>query len=171
MLLNLYFNLGFVLLFSFFIYSFTNKNDWNLNRDLTLFESIYVTLSSVSTVGYGDINATSDKSRVLLTVIQAILLIELVCLVTSDSVTNLLYRICYLYLFIFSLVAVFMFATSPSDWKFPLESDTNNLINMMYFTHTSITTCGYGDITPHSVFTRCMCMILKILIIFNLFSI
>lgn len=157
------------------MFLFTDKSDWNLKKDLTFFDSIYTTLSSLSTVGYGDILPVSNKSKIIITCLQAIVLIEIMSMIdhlmNNEFTMYFIYKIIKVYVVVIFFTLIFMFAVDNTDFKFPQESDTNNFINMFYFTHTSITTCGYGDIVPASNKTKILCMIIECLIILQALSV
>lgn len=175
MLTSLIINFLIALVFSMVIFLFTDKKDWNVNKDLSFFDCVYTTLSSLSTVGYGDILPVSNKSKIIITCLQAIVLIEIMSMINhlmnNELSLYFFYKIIKVYTIVILFTLVFMFAAKNTDFRFPQDSDTNNFVNMFYFTHTSITTCGYGDIVPASTKTKILCMIIESLIILQALSI
>ena len=60
-----------VLFITFIIYTVFNRPyDWNKPTPLTFVEALYITLSNVSTIGYGQYYPTSDRARYVGMVLQ-----------------------------------------------------------------------------------------------------
>jgi hypothetical protein len=57
---------------------------------------------------------------------------------------------------LFSLIYEFIFVISPSSFNILLTSHEPNAVHagFLYFSYTTLTTTGYGDILPVGLFTR-----------------
>ena len=178
MFVPIFVNLFIVMYFTLFIYFATSKKDWkNKTEDLSLFDSLYVTMSSVSTVGYGDFVPITNKAKYTMIAIQAIILLGIITIFDSMSKNEFTYRLLLNVLFTYTMIFAFTFFftqfTEKSDWNFPMTSDTNNFTNMLYFTQTSFSTCGYGDIIPVTKKSKTASMFIQVMVmlqVLNLFT-
>ena len=173
MIIQLLINFVVILFIAMFIFLNTTKQDWytNENKDLTFMDSLYLCMSSFSSVGYGDITPSSTKAKVTILIIQILLLLEILSITNYSFNMRLLVNVVIIFLVIMMSTLYFTFFTERNDWRFPLSSDTNSFFNMFYFTNTTITTCGYGDILPITNKTRIPVMFLQLLIMLQLLSV
>ena len=154
------------------IHLFTNHVDWNSKKPLSLTDKFYITTSNVSTVGYGDFLPVTKRSRFLVSCIHFIILIQLTmilgCVSCDNVLTVLPMRILKIIMIQTFFSFVFVYFTKNNEWVFPLNSDTNNYETMLYFTQTTLTTCGYGDIYPTTQKTKIMTILMHFIIMLEL---
>jgi hypothetical protein len=154
------------------IHLFTNHGDWNSKKPLSLTDKFYITTSNVSTVGYGDFLPVTKRSRYLVSWIHFIILIQLTMILGGVSRENVLSvlpkRVLKIVMIQTFFSFVFVYLTKNNEWVFPLNSDTNNYETMLYFTQTTFTTCGYGDIYPTTQKTKIMTMLMHFIIMLEL---
>lgn len=67
--------IGITIVFTFIFYFFSDKDDWIVNfekpkKNLSLFDSWYFTMQSLTTLGYGDIIAYSPKIKMLVIIMM-----------------------------------------------------------------------------------------------------
>ena len=86
----------------------------------------------------------------------------------SNKTFKLVYKLIII-LILFSFILYFFDSThfvglDPEDEKIP----TKRFFNRLYFITGTFATTGYGDITPASVATRSLIMLLQVAIIINI---
>ena len=173
MIIQLLINFVVILFSSTFIFLNTKKEDWYANeyKDLTFMDSLYLCMTTFSSVGYGDIIPSSTKAKVILVILQIFILLEILSVTHYSMDMSLFVNIAIIFFVLLITTLYFTFVTDDKDWKFPLSSDTNTFFNMFYFTNTTLTTCGYGDIVPVTNKSRIPVMILQVLIMLQLLSV
>lgn len=80
-------------------------------------------------------------------------------------------QIIYTIIIVFIFSFIFKIFTNKDDWLKNHNSNDHNLFDMFYFTNTSYSTFGYGDIVPKSTKSRLLVMCLQLLILFQIVSI
>ena len=159
-----------IILFSMLIFLNTTATDWNVNRDLTFFDCVYLCLTSLSSVGYGDITPVSNKAKYIMIALQGMMLIEILSVIESlkNAKFNLAFYIRSTGIFasIFAMAVYFTLMTDDTDWNFS-NNNSVSLLDMTYFSTTTVTTCGYGDISPVTKKARIPVMFVQLLIIFQ----
>ena len=170
--------INFLVILSFVMYIFlgTDKTDWYSRRgdNLTFMDSIYFCMTSFSSVGYGDIVPASTKSKVIVIILQMFIIFEILSIsqhVGGCLSMGFLYNILITFAVLIIGTLYFTFGTEKTDWVFPSALDTNSFLNMFYFTNTTLTTCGYGEIVPNTNKTKIPVMIIQTLIILQILSI
>lgn len=146
----------------------TNEQDWGINdgKQLSIIDYLYITFSNISTVGYGDYLPVTTKSRVIISIIHIVILLNLATYFfnTNEIVARFLKIACIETIFLI----IFIFFTNKSEWHFNNKEDSNSIGTMIYFIQTTLTTCGYGDIYPTTHKTKILAILMQIMIIFNI---
>lgn len=159
-----------IVVFSMLIFLNTSATDWNVDRDLTFFDCVYLCLTSLSSVGYGDITPVSNKAKYILIALQGMMLIEILSVIEflkNDLFNATFYiRSAGIFASIFVMAVYFTLMTDNSDWNLS-NNNSVNLLDMTYFSTTTVTTCGYGDISPLTQKARIPVMIVQLLVIFQ----
>lgn len=159
-----------IILFSMLIFLNTTATDWNVNRDLTFFDCVYLCLTSLSSVGYGDITPVSNKAKYIMIALQGMMLIEILSVIEflrNDKFNLAFYiRSTGIFASIFAMAVYFTLMTDDTDWNFS-NNNSVSLLDMTYFSTTTVTTCGYGDISPVTKKARIPVMLVQLLIIFQ----
>ena len=168
-------NIIVILSFTLFIFN-THKSDWNTsdNRDLSLLDSLYFCLTSFSTMGFGDITPSTKKSKLIVLLLQTFIIFEVLFLyqnmVNGNLNSTFLKKIGYVYILLIAFTIYFRIFTKKEDWQYSSANTEHNLFNLFYFTNTSLTSCGYGDIYPKSNKTKIPVMLLQVILIFQLLT-
>lgn len=166
-------NFIIILTFSLFIFLNTNAFDWNTRKDLSFTDSLYVCLTSLSSVGYGDITPLSKKAKYILIFIQLIVLLEILSI--FEYIKNDTFNISFVFKILLSLVFIillslyFTYMTDDADWNLS-NNNSVNFVDMTYFSSTTLTTCGHGDITPLTLKSKIPVMITQAFIIYQIIS-
>jgi hypothetical protein len=173
MIFQLLINFVVILFFTMFIFLNTKKEDWYANeyKDLTFMDSLYLCMTSFSSVGYGDITPSSTKAKIIVVILQIFILLEILSITHYSIDMSLFINIAIILFVLLVATLYFTFVTEDKDWKFPLSSDTNTFFNMFYFTNSTLTTCGYGEIVPVTNKSRIPVMFLQLLIILQVLSV
>jgi hypothetical protein len=153
----------------------TEKNDWNTNtyKDLSFMDSLYLCMTSFSSVGYGDITPASNKAKIILVILHMFIILEILSIsqyFNGGLNTRLIINITIIFVVMMSATLYFTFGTDKKDWSFPASEDTNSFLNMFYFTNSTLTTCGYGEIVPVTGKSKIPVMFVQFLIILQVLS-
>nr|QOI90491.1 hypothetical protein HWQ62_00356 [Pyramimonas orientalis virus] len=175
MLLQILINFVVIIFFATMIFLNTDKTDWYAKnyKDLSFMDSLYLCTTSFSSVGYGDISPATKKSKIYVIIIQTFILLEILSLaqyLSGGFNIGILFNILITYFVILVATLYFTFVTDKTDWNFPSSNDSNSFLNMFYFTNTTVTTCGYGEIVPITNKSRIPVMIIQSLIILRVLS-
>jgi hypothetical protein len=176
MFIEIIFNCFIIIIFALVIFLTTIKNDWYTNnpeKNLTFMDSLYLCTTSFSSVGFGDISPKSTKAKIIIIFLQIFILLEILSIsqYVGDCLNvSLMHNVIFLWFLIVVCTLYFTFVTKRSDWKFPSVEESNSLLNMFYFTNTTVTTCGYGEIVPVTNASRIPVMCIQALIIFKVLS-
>lgn len=170
-----YINLITILVFTIIIFN-TKQSDWNThdNRKLSFLDSLYFCLTSFSTMGFGDITPSTKTSKIIVLSIQTFLIFEILFLyqnyVNGSFKLSFLKKIVYLYLTLLLFTLYFYFFTNSKDWYPTSQNKQHNIFDLFYFSNTSLTSCGYGDIYPITNSSKIPVMLLQIILVFQVLS-
>lgn len=168
-------NIIIILVFTLNIYN-TQKSDWNThdNRKLSFLDSLYLCLTSFATMGFGDITPSSKKSKIIILLLQAFIIFEILLL--NQNMNNgkinytILKKVSYIYILLGIFTTYFYIFTKKEDWQYTSKDSQHDFFNIFYFTNTSFTSCGYGDIYPKTNYAKIPVMFLQVILIFQLIS-
>jgi hypothetical protein len=155
----------------FFLYAhiFTKPQDWNSKKNLTLIDKIYLTTSNISTVGYGDYLPVTNNSRMFISIVHFVILTQLISFMSGNhEKVVIVKKITQIVIIQSFFIYVFVNFTNRDEWKFPKDNDTNDFQTMLYFTQTTFTTCGYGDMVPTTQKTKIITVLMHLIIMFHL---
>lgn len=172
-LIQFFMNFLIIIVFSTFIFLNTDASDWNTTKDLSFTDSLYLCLTSLSSVGYGDITPLSNKAKYILLSLQFVVLLEILSFfeyIQHDAFDfNFMITVSMTFILILVFALYFTFMTENSDWNLS-NNNTVNFLNMTYFSSTTFTTCGYGDISPLTMKARIPVMLVHLIIIYKIVS-
>ena len=83
---------------------------------------------------------------------------------------SMLKKLVYIYLLL-GIFTIYIYKfTSKEDWQYTSTDTEHNFFNLFYFTNTSLTSCGYGDIYPKTNNAKIPVMVLQTILIFQVLS-
>jgi hypothetical protein len=172
-MIQFFINFIIIIVFSTFIFLNTDSSDWTTKKDLSFTDCLYLCLTSLSSVGYGDITPLSNKAKYILLSLQFIVILEILTFfeyIKYDEFNyNFIFKVVMSFVLLLMSSLYFTFMTENSDWNMS-NNNTVNFLNMTYFSSTTLTTCGYGDITPLTLKSKIPVMIMHIIIIYQILS-
>lgn len=115
-------------------------------------DGMYFSTTTVSTSGYGDILPVTTWSKVFV-IVQHILLISLV--VESPTIVAMIIVMC--------VVNGFLLAITDGFSNNHQVSVSEKALDGVYFTTTTISSVGYGDITPTKWWSKCVVIVQQII--------
>jgi hypothetical protein len=147
---------------------FTDEHDWGIidGKQLSIIDYLYITFSNISTVGYGDYLPVTTKSRIIISAIHIVILLNIATYFFNTN--EILARFLKIASIETIFLTIFIFFTNKNEWHFNNKEDSNSIGTMIYFIQTTLTTCGYGDIYPTSHKTKILAIFMQMMIIFNI---
>ncbi len=136
-------------------------------RNIIIGAIIAVTLKWISSIfGFPILLALSQLANIiffLLIVVRLVTQLTMARRVTANVIAESINA----YLLIglaFSIIVAFIMEYKPEAFNFPMNNDlsTTSISNYIYFTFVTLSTLGYGDVTPQIPFSRSLSIMISV---------